>query len=90
MTCDFLWCRCASMERSVEQRYAVKFCFRLWKFASETFELIKQVHGDDALSHTRVFEWHKMFKEDPTTVRTDPQVAKVKTVLDSDRRLTIV
>ena len=101
MTCDFLRCRRASMERTVEQRYAVNFCFKLGKSASETFQLIKQAYGDDALSRTRVFEWHKMFKEGrelvendhrvgrPTNDRTDAQVAKVKNVLDSERRLTI-
>ena len=64
MTCDFLWCRRASMERIVKQSYALKFCFKLWNSASETFELITQAYGDDALIRTRVFEWHKMFKED--------------------------
>ena len=34
------------MERTVEQRYAVKFCFNLEKSTFETFELM----GDDALS----------------------------------------
>ena len=24
--------------------------------------MMKQAYGDDALSHTRVFEWHEMFK----------------------------
>ena len=62
MTCDFLW-SCASIDRTVEQRNAVKFCFKLGKSASETFELIKQAYGDDALSRTRDFEWHKVFKE---------------------------
>ena len=91
MNCDLLWCRHASMERTVEQRYAVNFCFQLGKSASETFEIITQAYRDDASSHTRVFEWHKMFKEcrelvedehrvgRPTTARTDAQVAKVKT-----------
>ena len=63
MTCDFLWCRRASMGRTVEQRYAVNFCFKFWKSASDTFGLIIQAYGDDSLSRTRVFEWHKMFKE---------------------------
>ena len=44
------------MERTFEQRYAVKFCFKLEKSASETFEFIKQADGDDALSRKRVFE----------------------------------
>ena len=67
---------------------AVKFCFKHGKSAPETFELIKQAYGDDALSSTRVFEWHKMFKEGrehrvgrPTTTRTDAQVVKVKKLL---------
>nr|XP_012151353.1 PREDICTED: putative uncharacterized protein FLJ37770 [Megachile rotundata] len=89
------------MEHTVEQRYAVKFCFKLGKSALETLELIKQPYKDDALSRTRVFEWHKMIKEvrelvddehrvgRPTSARTDVQVAKVKKVLDSDRRSTI-
>ena len=54
MTSDFLWCHRASMERTVEKHYAVKFCFKL----------INQTYGDNALSRTRVFECHRMFKED--------------------------
>ena len=45
------------MERTVEQRYSVKFIFKLGKSASETFELLKQAYGDDDLSRTRDFEW---------------------------------
>ena len=48
---------------SRQQRYALKFSFKLGIFDLETFELIKQAYGDDALSSTRVFEWRKMFKE---------------------------
>jgi hypothetical protein len=44
------------MERTVEQCYAVKFCCKIGISASETFELIRMAYGDDALSHTRVFE----------------------------------
>ena len=85
MICDFLWYRRAIMERTVYQRYDVKFCFKLGKSASETFELIEKAYEDDALSLTRVFEWHKMFKEGRDLVeaprrtsddaRTDAQVA---------------
>ena len=71
---------------------AMKFCFKLGKSASETFELIKQAYGDDPLSRTRDFEWHNMFKEgrelveDSSNQCSDGQSGKV---LDSDRRLTI-
>ena len=67
----------------------MKFCFKLAKSALGTFELIEKAYGDDALSRTRVFEWHKMFKEGQelvrrsTTARTDAQMTKVKKVLDS-------
>ena len=35
------------MVSSRQQRCAVKFCFKLGKSASETFELIKQAYGND-------------------------------------------
>ena len=73
------------MECTVEQHYAVKFCFKLRKSASETFELIKQTYGDDALSRTRVLGSTKRLRQvgsslkycirRPTTTRTDAQVA---------------
>ena len=69
------------MERTVEKHSAVNFCFKFGKSASETFEVIKQACGDDVLSRTRVFEWHKMFKEGGSsskTARTDAQMVKVK------------
>ena len=69
VTCDFLWCCRANMERTIEQHYAVKFYFKLGKSASDNFELIKQTYGDDVLSQTRVFEWHKMFKTKHTKCR---------------------
>jgi hypothetical protein len=56
VTCDFLQFCHASMEHTIKQRYTVKFCFKLGKFTSETFQLIKQTYGDDALSCTRVFD----------------------------------
>lgn len=76
--CDFLWCHRASIERTVELHYSVKFCVKLGKPASKTLELINQAYGDDTLSRTRVFEWHKIFKEGRELI-----------VMDSDRRLTI-
>ena len=91
MTCDFLWCRRASMELTVEQRYAVKVFFFFNSVNPRLRSLNSLAYGDDAISPTRVFELHKMFKEGrelverPTTARTDAQVAKVKKVLDSDR-----
>jgi hypothetical protein len=45
----------------MEQRAAIKFCVKLKKTATETFEMLKNMHGEECLSRVRVFEWHKRF-----------------------------
>jgi hypothetical protein len=45
----------------MERRVNIKFCFKMGKTATETFQLIKQAYGDNALSHTRDFEWYARF-----------------------------
>jgi hypothetical protein len=34
---------------------------KLGKYASETFQMMKQVHGKEALGHSAMFKWHKHF-----------------------------
>jgi len=63
--------------------------------------MIKEAYGDAAASRSTEFEWHKLFREGrdlveddhcvdrPSTSRTDDYVAKVKALLNSDRRLPI-
>lgn len=89
------------MQSNVEQRYAVKFCVKLEKSATETLAMMQRAYGNDALSKAQVFRWHKMLKEGregvedeqrtgrPSTSHTLDNVAKVKAVLDSDRRLSV-
>jgi hypothetical protein len=48
---------------NVEQRVNVKFCVKLGKSATETYDLLKKVYGYECLSRTQVFEWFKRFKE---------------------------
>jgi len=48
---------------NVEQHINVKFCVKLGKSATETYDLLKKVYGDECLSHTQVFMWFKRFKE---------------------------
>jgi len=87
------------MQRSLEQRYAIKFCAKLGKSGSEMLQLLRTAYGDAVLSSPQVFRWHKAFKdgresvEDEqraghlSTARTENNVACVKVVLDKDRRL---
>ncbi|EGI61317.1 FLJ37770-like protein [Acromyrmex echinatior] len=89
------------MERSLEQRYAIKFCVRLGKNATETFQILQEAFKDDCISRSQSGRWHKPFKEGreeiadeprsgcPTTTRTDENVNRVCEVLRSDRRLSI-
>jgi hypothetical protein len=46
-----------------EQRLNIKFCLKLGKSANESYNLIQQVYSGEAFSGTRLFEWHKLFRE---------------------------
>ena len=89
------------MERSLEQRYAIKFCVRLGKDATETYQMLQEAFKEECISKSQCGRWHKAFKEGreevtdehrsgrPTTARTDENVQRVREVLSSDRRLSI-
>jgi hypothetical protein len=47
----------------MEQRVAIKFCAKLKKMATKTFETLKSAYGEECLSKTSVSEWYKRFKE---------------------------
>ncbi|KAG5323481.1 GVQW3 protein, partial [Acromyrmex heyeri] len=40
----------------MEQRAAIKFCFKLKKTPSETLELLQTAYGNECLSRSKVFE----------------------------------
>ena len=46
-----------------EQRICIKFCFKLNKTAAETYQMLKEAFGEQALSQTRTFEWFNHFKD---------------------------
>jgi len=57
------------MQENIEQRYAIKFCVKLNKSATETFASLTEAYGD-AISRTMVFKWHKAFKEGREMLKT--------------------
>ncbi|XP_054708838.1 protein GVQW3-like [Uloborus diversus] len=81
----------------MEQRANIKFCFKLGKSATETFELMKTVYGSEVLSRNNVFKWYARFRDgrdsledDPrlghlVTVRNDENIEKVAEILRNDR-----
>jgi len=44
-----------------EQRYAIKFCVRLKKTATETYHELKKAFGDDTMAQRMCYRWHKSF-----------------------------
>ena len=82
-------------ERSIEQRYSIKFCVRLGRTPTETLPLIKDAYKDEALSKAQVFRLHSEFRngrdsvEDlerfgrPSTATSDESIAKVRDLLNS-------
>ena len=88
-------------EDTLEERYAIKFCFKLWKNATETYGILQTAFGASCMNRTSVFEWHKRFKEDRASlrdddrcgrskeVRTPPLIGYIKNFMDKDRRVTI-
>ncbi|XP_068204662.1 protein GVQW3-like [Palaemon carinicauda] len=85
----------------LEQHANIKFCFKLNKSATETHQMLRQVYGDTAVSHKTVCKWFGRCKEGkesrddddrsgrPSTSRNDDNIAAVKTIIRSNRRLTI-
>ena len=45
-----------------EQSMCIKFCVRLGKTGSETFEMLKQAFGVPCMNRSRTFEWFGRFK----------------------------
>ena len=74
---------CRTMSR--EQRANLKFLAKLGKIPSESFAMLQQVYGEETMSHTRAFEWHKMFKERREEVEDDPRLEDLQR---AERRTT--
>ena len=64
---------------NVEQRVNVKFCVKLGKSATEMYDLLKKVYGDECLSRTQVFEWFKRFKEGKEEIGNDQRLGRPST-----------
>ena len=52
-----------TMCESTEQSICIKFCFKIGKTATVTYQLLQQAYGEDAMGRTQVFDWFRRFKE---------------------------
>ena len=51
-------------EDNLEERYAIKFRFKLGKNTTETYGMLQTAFGASCMNQASVFEWHKRFKEE--------------------------
>ena len=65
---------------TLEERYAIKFCFKLGKNATETYGMLQTAFWPSCMNQASVFEWHKRFKEARESVRNDERCGKSKEV----------
>ena len=59
---------------TLEERYAIKLCFKLGKNATETYGMLQTAF------RASVFEWHKRFKKGRESVRDDERCGRSKEV----------
>ena len=88
-------------EDTLEERYAIKFCFKLGKNARETYGILQTAFGASCMNRASVFEWHKRFKEGRVSVRDDEKcgrskkvrtpelIGQIKNFMDKDRCVSI-
>ena len=84
-----------------EQRVCIKFCVRLGKTGSETFEMLKQAFGDSCMTRSQTFEWFGRFKNgssstanddrsgQPSMATTPSKLEQVRAAVNQDRCCTI-
>ena len=47
---------------TLEEWYAIKFCFKLGKTPTETYGMLQTAFRPSCMNRASVFEWHKRFK----------------------------
>ena len=86
---------------ALEERYAIKFCFKLGKTATETYGMLQTAYGPSCMNRSSVFQWHKRFKEGRESlrddercgrsreVRTSEMIGQINDFMNRDRRVSI-
>ena len=65
---------------TLEERYAIKFCFKLGKNTTEKYEMLQTAFRPSCMNRLSVFQWHKRFKEVKKSVRDDERCGRSKEV----------
>jgi len=89
------------MQENIKQQYAIKFCVKLNKSATEKFASLTEAYGDATLLRIMVFKWHKALKkgrenneDNPRSGRSisstnDQNMEVVRAVMAKDHHLSV-
>ena len=67
-------------ENTLGERYAIQFCFKHGKNATEMYGMLRTAFRPSCMNRASVFEWHKRFKEGRESVRDDERCGRSKEV----------
>ena len=71
-------------EDTLEERYAIRFCFKLEKNVTGIYGMLQTAFGPSCMNRASVFEWHKRFKEARESVRDGERRRRSKEVNTSE------
>ena len=66
----------SAREDTLEERYAIKFCFKVGKNATETYVMIQTAFRSFCMNRASVFEWYKKFTEGRESMRDDERCGR--------------
>ena len=88
-------------EDTLEERYAIKCCFKHGKNATEKYGMLQTAFWASCMNRSSVFQWHKRFMEGRESVRdaercgrskevrTPELIGRIKNFMDKNRRVSI-
>ena len=79
-------------EDTLEEQYAIKYCFKLGKNATETYGMLQTAFGASCMNRASVFKWVKRFREGRKSVRDHKRCGRSKEVNTPeviDQRVTL-
>ncbi len=59
------------MEKTIEKRAAVRFCWKAGFNATKTFEIIQKVYGVSVVHRATMFCWYNAFSEGHKSIRDE-------------------
>ena len=86
---------------TLEERYAIEFCFNPGKNATETYGMLQTGFRPSCMNRAWGFEWYKRFKEGMESVKDDERcgrrkevrtpelIRQIKNFMDKDRHVSL-